>query len=244
MKSFWSVLSVVAVANLLALLALVGWLAASDRLNLDRMRAIRAALAPTITFERAKQREEQKAAGEEAVLAIKRAKMGAPPVTAAERLNLRLEQSAMDRQRSDRVRKEIEDLRRALLLERERLDRDIETFRTEKAAFDAERARVAGGVGEEQFQKTLTTLEGLKPAKAKVALREVLDAGGIEQVVSYLDGMQDRTRTRVIDEFIKDDAKLAADLLERLRSRGVEGDPNRDESRLGTPPRGSVSPPG
>lgn len=231
MKSFWNVLSIVAVANLLALIGLVGWLAASDRLNVDRMRAIRVALAPTITFERARQQEEKKAADIEAVLAIRRAKMGVPPVTAAERLNLKLEQSEMDRQRTDRVRKEIEDLRRALLLERERLDRDIEAFRADKGAFDAERARMAGGLGDEQFQKTLTTLEGLKPAKAKVALREVLDAGGIDQVVSYLDGMQDRTRTRVIDEFIKDDAKLAADLLERLRSRGVE-------------PRGSVSPPG
>lgn len=32
--------------------------------------------------------------------------------------------------------------------------------------------------------------------------------------------MQDRTRTKIVDEFIKSDPKLAADLLERLRTKG------------------------
>ncbi len=237
MKFIWNILSIVAVANLLALLALVGWLAASDRLDMDRMRSVRAALATTLTDDRTRLEAEKKTAEAGAKAAIQKAALGAPPVTAAERLNLKLEQGRADVQRAERVRKEIEDLRRALLLERERLDRDIASFRAEKASFEDQRARLAGGIGDEQFQKTLTTLEGLKPDKAKAALQPLLDEGAIDQVVAYLDGMQDRTRTKVIDEFIKGDAKLASDLLQRLRTRGVDGDPS------GNPPRGSESPP-
>lgn len=45
--------------------------------------------------------------------------------------------------------------------------------------------------------------------------REALDL-----VVSYLNAMQDRTRSKVIGEFLKDDPALASELLERLRQRG------------------------
>jgi hypothetical protein len=42
----------------------------------------------------------------------------------------------------------------------------------------------------------------------------------LELVVAYLNAMQDRTRSKVIGEFLKDDPTLASDLLERLRQRG------------------------
>lgn len=222
MKSLWTILTVVALANLLMLLGLVGWLAASDRLDAGRLYAIRKVLAPTRAQDRAEDESAKLKAADDARAAEQAAKVGIAPVSTAERLSLKLESSDMDRQRDERVRKEIEDLRRSLLLERERLDRDAGAFRAERAAFAAERQRIKALDGDAQFQKTLTTLEQLKPDKAKVALQQLLDSGQIEQVVAYLDRMQDRTRTKVIDEFLKGDPKVAADLLERVRTRGVE----------------------
>ncbi len=222
MKAIWNVLSILAVANLLAFLGLLGWLAASDRLSMDRLRSMRQALAPTIAAEHVRLEEEKTRAEAEARVAIEKTRLGTPPVTAADRLGLKLEYSDMDRQRADRVRKEIQDLRRALLLEREQFDQDVAAFRAAKAAFEEERRRIAASEGDAQFQKTLVTLEQLKPEKVRATLQPLLDAGQIDQVVAYLDGVQDRTRTKVIDEFIKADPRLAADLLERLRTRGVE----------------------
>ena len=72
-----------------------------------------------------------------------------------------------------------------------------------------------------QFKKALSTLEGLKPDKAKLALQQLLDKKEVDQVVSYLNAMQERNRTRIIDEFIKSDPGTATDLLERLRTRGL-----------------------
>ena len=52
-------------------------------------------------------------------------------------------------------------------------------------------------------------------------LQELLDLKQVDQVVSYLNAMQERTRTKIIDEFIKSDPKMATDLLERIRTRGM-----------------------
>jgi hypothetical protein len=45
---------------------------------------------------------------------------------------------------------------------------------------------------------------------------------GMDQAVSYLSAMQDRLRTKVFDQIVQDNPRLAADLLERLRTRGTE----------------------
>jgi hypothetical protein len=80
---------------------------------------------------------------------------------------------------------------------------------------------VAQTEGNAQFRKALATLEGLKPDKVKLTLQQLLDQGEADQVVAYLNAMQERTRTKVLDEFIKSDPKVATDLLERLRTRGL-----------------------
>lgn len=46
------------------------------------------------------------------------------------------------------------------------------------------------------------------------------DPSRLDLVVSYLNAMQERTRSKVIGEFLKDDPSLASELLERLRRRG------------------------
>ncbi len=47
-------------------------------------------------------------------------------------------------------------------------------------------------------------------------------ASGMDQAVSYLSAMQDRLRTKLFDQIVQDNPRLAADLLERLRTRGTE----------------------
>jgi len=80
---------------------------------------------------------------------------------------------------------------------------------------------VAETEGNAQFKKALATLEGLKPDKAKAALQELINGKQVDQAVAYLNAMQERMRTKVIDEFITADPKVATDLLERLRTRGM-----------------------
>ena len=222
MKTLWTVLSVLAVANLLALLALVGWLKTSGRLDMDRMREVRHVFSTTLAEDSAQAERDAAAAKTAASQAKEDAKVGTPPVPAAAVLEEQRQQSILASQREQRTQREIEDLRRTLIAERQQLDTDKADFAALKAGWEKERAEILANARDEQFQKTLGTYEQLKPDKAKVALKQLLDSGEESRVIAYLDGMADRTRTKIIDEFIKDDPKLAADLLERLRARGVE----------------------
>ncbi|MEO1511624.1 MAG: hypothetical protein AAFU70_06090, partial [Planctomycetota bacterium] len=78
--------------------------------------------------------------------------------------------------------------------------------------------------GDAQFQKSLVVLEGLKAEEAVATLRPILDSGDREQVVAYLDAMEERARTKIFAELItQGEGELAAGLLEDLRVRGLDG---------------------
>ncbi len=51
MKRIWTIISILALANVLAIGGFVGWLQTSGRLNKDRMQRLRELFAPTITEE-------------------------------------------------------------------------------------------------------------------------------------------------------------------------------------------------
>jgi hypothetical protein len=221
MKTLWTALSVLAVANLFALLGVGGWLAASQRLDVPRLREVRRLLSETAPErhereerERTKREEADKAAAEAASARVL-------PVAAEGVLQLKLEESQADQARLEAARREVQIMQETLRRERRALDADREALAKERGDFEAARKQVVDSEGNAQFKKALSTLEGLKPDKAKAALQELIAASHTEQAVAYLNAMQERTRTKIIDEFIKDDPKVATDLLERIRTRGV-----------------------
>jgi len=220
-KSLGTVIGVVAAANLIALAGVVFWLFATDRLSAERVERTRAMFAEPVPLEVARieaaEREAELVAAEEAL------DPEGPPVTSSEALALRLELSEFDRQRIERLKREVEDLQSTLRRERLVLERERAAFEEERAGFDAMRTRLSEQEGDEQFRKALVSIEGMKPDDARATLQTLLDAGDREQVVSYLDAMQERTRTKVITSFVKNDQPdVAADLLEALRVRGLE----------------------
>jgi hypothetical protein len=221
MRTLWTALSVLAVANLFALLGLGGWLATTHRLDVTRAREVRRLLSETAA-ERSAREEGEKSKREEADrAAAEAASARVPPVAAEGVLHMKLEESQADQARQEAARREVQIMQDTLRRERRALDADREALAKERSDFEAARKQVAQTEGNAQFKKALATLEGLKPDKAKTALQELIGAGQTEQVVAYLNAMQERTRTKIIDEFIKGDPKVATDLLERIRTRGM-----------------------
>lgn len=220
MKSLWTALAVLAVANLLALLGVAGWLGATGRVDVQRLRDVRALFSKTVAAERAEEAAAKAAEEAEIKLAAEKAKEGTPPVRAEEQLAIRIRESSADQVRLEGVRRDVQVLRDTLERERLALDEERTRFAADRKAWDDMRRQITQQEQDEQFKKTLTTLEGLKPDKSKQTLDQLIRAGNKDQVVAYLNAMQDRTRTKVVDEFIKTDPKLASDLLERLRTRG------------------------
>lgn len=241
MKTVWNIISVIAVANLLALAGVLLWLKSSDRLDTDRARAVRELFSTTVTSDKAKAEAAAKEAEAAKALAEAEAKANKPPLTASEKLQSRVELTELDEQRMQRVRREVEDLRAALAREREELDKRWTQLETDRKAFEQLVADSTNGVSDEQFRKSLDVLQGLKAPAAKQLLVQMLNEPGatetaaqagaqvgasplregrMKRVTEYLNAMDERARGRIMAEFTKDDPALAAELLDALRRHG------------------------
>jgi hypothetical protein len=177
MKTLWNIIAVIAIANLLALLGVVAFLRATDRLNIDRARDLRAMFSRTISQDvqeaQAKQKELELAEQQ----AQEAAKAARSPLTASETLAARAEATELDRQRMERLKREISDLQAALTRERAKLESDRGSLQQAQRAFAAEQARIAETTGTEQFERSLGVLASLKPAQARSVLEEIMRGG-------------------------------------------------------------------
>jgi len=212
------VISTVALANLLAIVGFVGWLGATGRLNGERVQRLRAVFAETTAQEQARLAAEAAEAEAAARRAAEEEAADRPPIDAGDRLALQAQYDAIMQQRLAQARETLDAMRDALAAERAQLDADLAAFRSEKAAFEAMRARIEAIEGDEQFSKALALYSSLKPADAAAALRVLYEQGRVEQVVAYLDRMEERKASKILGQF---EPELAAVLLERLRTRGV-----------------------
>lgn len=221
MKTVWNILAALALINIIALAGVVVWLRASDRLNRQRATALKETFSKTIAQEAAEKAAVEAEARAKAVAAAEAAKMAQPPESAAEKIE---DQKFREDQRLQvvlRQQQELENLRASLMAQIAKLDEREKRLEANRLAFAEERRKVMATDGNKQFLIALATLEGQKPRDAKQVLRALLDVHETDQVVAYLTKMEEGKRTKVMAEFVKDDAALAADLLERLRTRGV-----------------------
>lgn len=228
MRIAWSALAVVAVANLLALAGFVGWLVHSERIDAHRLRTIREMLAETVREQAAREQEVA-----EAIAAAEAAREPDPQmaISTAEMLGVRMELGRVDTLREERLRRDAQALRESLAQQERVLRQREEALRRERDAFEAERERIERVEGSQQFAKAVKVLEGLRPAEAAEMLRATIDGreaggeqgdlAGIAGAVEYLNAMRERGRLKVMGEIARQDPELAAELLERLRTRGL-----------------------
>lgn len=221
MKSLWLIISALALANVLAVGGVVGWLAATDRLSKDRVHRIREMLAKPIAVEEQERLAAEAAAKQQAEDRARAIRLAAAPVPAAAQIAAERDEAELAHQRMLRRQREIDDLGAQLVRRQDDLDQRERALQQRIAAFEAEKQRYLEIEGAEQFRAALETLEGLKAKEAKALLGTMLDQGQGEQVVAYLSRMDDRKRSAIVSEFAREQPSLAADLLERLRTRGV-----------------------
>ena len=223
MRSIWLAVSVLAVANVLALLAFFGWLRATDRLDGARFEQVRAIFAPTVAQVKAEEQKKTAQAEADAKTAAEKARLSKPGVTTEDELQARFDATEIDRQRRQRIHDEIGQLQKILGEKIDQLDRLNAQIAQAKVEFEAMTRNARQQATDQQFKKTLSVLEGLKPAPATTLLRQTIDASaaGKDLTVSYLNAMEEETRTNILQEWTKTDPKVAAELLDRLRTRGL-----------------------
>jgi hypothetical protein len=220
MRSLFKIVAILAVVNLLAVAGLVGWLVSQGRVDRERVAELTAILGET---------PEERAARIEAVRLEEEAAKAPKPaddgdIRATDDLNRsRIETTMIDRERLERLQREVRDLQNQLRQQRLMLERERSQFEQDKAAFQAMRDRLYEIDGAEYFRKSLEVLTGMKPADVRPVFLTMIGEGKTEEVISYLSAFDERHRAKVMTEFVKGgDVDLAAGLLESLRTRGLE----------------------
>tara|TARA_R110000868_G_scaffold411617_1_gene706222 strand:- start:304838 stop:305557 length:720 start_codon:yes stop_codon:yes gene_type:complete len=221
MKKLTKALMVVAVLNLFAVLAGVGWIFASGRMDKQRVLEV-VDLFEETTIGRDTRIKAEEA---EAAAALAEQEVGLPELAmnSGELNSIRLQLTQIDRARLERMQREITDLQNTLKRERALLANERTDFQVQRDAFEAMRIRIAEIEGSDQFTKSLAVLKESKPKDSMAMLSVLIAQGKREQVVTYLSALSNGIRTEVIAEFVKaDEAVLAAGLLESIRMRGQE----------------------
>lgn len=222
MKTLKRSILVILVLNLIAMLAGMGWLFWSGRVNKDRVVELTQIFGEPVTVQQARLDAEQRA--QQAAEDAKPRALPAMALNSDERNLVRVEMTQVDIARLERMKREVQDLQLTLRKERTDLMREQEQLERELEAFQAMRTRLTDLEGGKQFKKALATLTGMAPKDAKTVLTELLNTQNkYEEVISYLSAMDDRARTSVMTEFVKaGEEQLAANLLESVRLRGLE----------------------
>ena len=222
MRTLWNVISFLAVVHLLALVGFVGWLKSSDRLNMDRVEAMRAMFAPTIT--EAATSEAEAAAEAEAAEAETAAqeREDNPPVSSG----AVLASSSESRDQEEQYLRSVEDMvrtqRSALERERAVLASREAAFEEKMAAWESDNMADVDAARAAQFERAVKLLSTLPPRNASDMIRSMVEEGRREIAVRSLDQMPQRTAAKILAQFKDaDGVKLASELLNDIRLLGT-----------------------
>ena len=222
MRSLWIIISTLAVANLLALAGFAGWLKATDRLSAERIEQVRTMFASTVAMDQQAKAEAERKEVEAKALSDAAALSGTPPLTAEQKLAITMAEETAAGLQDRRMQRDTANLINTLITERQQLDRERAEFKAQVEEFNAMRDRIAKEEGSEQFQKAVALYQTLKAEQARSMMASLIARGEVDQVVAYLNALPARNSSKILGAFESDDPRLAADLLERLRTRGTE----------------------
>lgn len=219
LKALFLAISTLAIAHFIALIGFAAWLQQGDRLNMARVNEIREIFALTITAEQAAIAKLERLASDEQAAADAAAIEANPPVPTANKMSLIVDLDDLNLITGERLHKEGEDLRRTIAREMAQSESSRKALAEEQAEFLRLREEIMKNEGSAQFKKALQRYEGLKADTARDVFQTLIDQGETDQVVAYLNAMQPRNSSKIIGKF---PPEVAADLLERIRRRGVE----------------------
>jgi len=225
LRTLWNVIAIFVVIHAVASLVLLGWLGCSDRLTWDRVAAVCDMFMMSVT----QQNADAALATAVAEQALERKReltriqsLDTGPLSVASRLEVdraaqELALASLQRYKDDmgvfrnqidQGKRELEAQQRKVMAAKKQLDEDMQ--RREELQNNAD------------FRKTVRMYEQIKPKQAKKMFQELLTRRRQDQVVTYLAAMNQRKAVMVLKQFKDpDEIVQATELLERLRSRGI-----------------------
>lgn len=226
MKTLWNAFSILLMLHLLAALAMVGWLNATNRLDRDRAVQAYELFKPTLAEEEVKIEKIEELAAQNREQVERESyleQVAAGPTTIADRLSTEERDTDVALHRAQRLEREVRSVQALLENAKELLAKKRKEFDTERQAFDKKVAQMTQRRRDEDFQRAVSTVEKLKPEQAKQFLQELLVQGKKDEVVEYLATMELRRSAAVLRKFTSpDEITTAAALIQGVRDRGIE----------------------
>src|SRR2546426_10068273 len=201
MKSFWNIISFLAVVHLLALLIFIAWLWQSGRLNRDRVNDLRQFLS--MTSAQAKTAAEKTLQETEAERLRKaREEHQSHPTGDSERQIARL---MLLSQQEEQTRRRLDDEKKIL---QQQLNQTTAQVFEKQSAFERQRLEWENSAKADQqrqtdqhFLQTVKLYEQATPKQGKRMLQELIAQNHVDQAVSYLDAMNVRAASKILKEF-------------------------------------------
>ena len=210
MKRTWNIVSFVAIVNLLTILMIILWMWQTDRLNEDRLNALRTWIIspPTVDGSVEEQLEGEQFVNERDPM------LG---LSSQQRLEW-LEHWKM--QSEQRLQSLVDEAERRSLEVQSRLT-DLELQRTQLAARERALEELTEAQDaqrhDEAFQRTVTLYESARPSVAKAWMLSLIEEGRMERAVEYLAAMDSRSASKVLQTFdTGNEIRLAKQLLENM----------------------------
>lgn len=225
MRTAWNVFSFLAVVHLLAIAMFIGWLWQTDRLDSARLRDAQAMFAMTVPQAQAAAELAAQEAEDQRQQQELQFRRDHPALSSRARLQL----IAETQQETDRSMRRLDDVKTQLVQQLALAAQQADELQAQAEAerrswlqsIEAERKRRA----DTQFTKAVKLLEALPPKLAKTKIVELVDSGKISQAVAYLNEMNQRAAGKLLAQFKTDEEnRLATELLERLRTFGLNAD--------------------
>lgn len=226
MKSLWNAMAIILLVNLLALIAGVGWLRSSGRLDADRVKQVVAMFKPTIAQQARLEAEAEQVAAQAAQRAEEVARLEAAakgPANIDTRIADSHRADELAQQTLARSQREFAALRQRIESDKALLKRRWAQLQQAQEAFAKRVAQQMQQQKDQDFKRAVAMYENLKGKQAKQMFLKLIAQGQEDQVVSYLAAMELRKASGVLKEFKTDpELAIATMLVEKLRQRGVD----------------------
>lgn len=211
--------------HLLAAAGFVGWLAATHRIDRERLAQVVEVFELTIDQERAREQKAAQVTAAAQAVARKAARLRAVadgPQTFQDRLALEEQADELAIHRLERLQRETSDLHRQIERAKEFLTQQKAQLDEQRAAFKAFVEATTTRMQDEDFQQAVAMYEQLRPKQAKQMFQTLMDRGKTDEVVNYLAAMQLRKAAGVLKEFeTPPEIQQATMLIQKLKGRGV-----------------------
>lgn len=225
MRTLWKTLSFLAIVNLLALALVIAWLWQSGRLTRERAIDIRAMLSTTADQASTEAGRLASEAEAQRLKDLQEQLRKHPPADSATQA---MQIALVHQQREESIQR-LDDERRMLAAQMQeataRMEAGAEAMRKQQDAMQGDQASDTQRKIDEQFLRAVKQLEQVPPKQAKKIIETMVSENKMNQAVAYLDSMNPRSAAKVLREFKADtEIALATELLERLRTRGLEAE--------------------